>query len=237
MTASERRPRVLVIDDEPQIRDALASVLEDAYDADLAASAEEGLEIAAEHTPDVVILDLTLPQMSGLEACRRLREWYTGPILILSVHEGEADKIAALDMGADDYITKPFAAGELLARLRALLRRAQHDEAAVSEVRVGGLYIDFPRRIVTVDGEPVKLTPMEFDILAVLAHNAGRVVTSGALIHAVWGPDAVEDTRSLRVHVMHLRQKIEPLGDVPRYILTEPGVGFRLAEADGPHQG
>jgi DNA-binding response OmpR family regulator len=224
---------VLVVDDEPQIREALASVLEDAYDdIDLAASAEEGLETAAEHAPDVVILDLTLPRMSGLEACRRLREWYDGPILILSVHEGEADKIAALDMGADDYITKPFAAGELLARLRALLRRGRNEEPPLAEVRVGGLCVDIPRRTVTLDGQPVRLTPMEFDILAVLARNPGRVVTSRALIQAVWGPDAVEDTRSLRVHVMHLRQKIEPRGDFPRYILTEPGVGFRLAEAE-----
>jgi DNA-binding response OmpR family regulator len=181
-----------------------------------------------------VILDLSLPRMSGLEACRRLREWYEGPILILSVHGGEADKIAALDMGADDYLTKPFAAGELLARLRALLRRTRPGEAPLTDARIGGLCIDFPRREVTLEGETVKLTRIEFEILALLARNAGRVVTSRMLLEKVWGPESGDDTQALRVHVMHLRQKIERPGDVPRYILTEPGVGFRLAEPDAP---
>jgi two-component system KDP operon response regulator KdpE len=170
--------------------------------------------------------------MSGLEACGRLRKWYDGPILILSVHGGEADKVAALDMGADDYLTKPFGAGELLARLRALLRRAKPDDSPLTEVTIGGLQIDFPRRLVRLRGEPVKLTRIEFEILALLARNAGRVVTSRMLLEQVWGPNTTDDTQALRVHIMHLRQKIERPGDVPRYILTEPGVGFRLAEPD-----
>lgn len=235
MTGPDRPTRVLVIDDEPELRDALATVLEFAHDTvDLAATAEEGLELAVERNPDVVILDLTLPGMSGLEACRRLREWYTGVILILSVHEAEADKIAALDSGADDYITKPFASGELLARLRALLRRSGTAEAATTGVHVGDLFVDFARRAVTLDGQPVKVTRLEYEILAALARDAGRVVTSRMLIRAVWGPNSVEDTQALRVHVMHLRHKIERPGGVPRYILTEPGVGFRLAEPDRP---
>lgn len=234
--APERRPRVLVVDDEAQIRRALASVLAARrYEVELAATAEEGLELAAERKPDIVILDLTLPGMSGLEACRRLREWYEGPILILSVRDAEADKIAALDLGADDYLTKPFSTGELLARLRALLRRARGEEIAVTEVRVGDLCVDFPRRAVTVGGEPVRLTRIEFDILALLAHNVGRVVTSRMLLENVWGPEYVGDTQTLRVHVSHLRQKIEGSA-VPRYILTEPGVGYRLAEPDGQPQ-
>jgi len=236
--APERRPRVLVIDDEPQIRRALKSVLQARdYEIDLAESGEEGLELTAERTPDIVVLDLTLPGISGLETCRRLREWYRGPIIILSVRSGDDDKIAALDLGADDYLTKPFSTGELLARIRALLRRAQGAESSITEVRVDGLCIDFAKRTVEVRGESVRLTRIEFDILALLARNAGRVVTSRALLESVWGPEYVGDTQTLRVHVSHLRQKIEVPGDVPRYIITEPGVGFRFAmtgDSTGP---
>ena len=221
--------RVLVIDDEDQIRRALKSVLSARhYEVELAETAERGLELTAERTPDIIVLDLSLPVMSGLEACRRLREWYTGPILILSVRNNDADKIAALDLGADDYLTKPFSTGELLARIRALLRRTQGADATVTEKRVGELCIDFAKRVVAVGGEPVHLTRIEFDILAVLARNAGRVVTSRMLIDAVWGPEYESDTQTLRVHVSHLRGKIGAPGDVSRYILTEPGVGFRF---------
>ena len=231
--APERPQRVLVIDDEEQIRRALKSVLSARhYDVDLAETAERGLELTAEHTPDIIVLDLTLPGMSGLEACRRLREWYHGPILILSVRNADDDKIAALDLGADDYLTKPFSTGELLARIRALLRRTQGADATVTELCTGDLSIDFARRVGTVKGEPVHLTRIEFDILAVLARNAGRVVTSGMLLDGVWGPEYVGDTQTLRVHVSHLRRKIESPGDVSRYILTEPGVGFRFADQD-----
>ena len=229
--APERSQRVLVIDDEEQIRRALKSVLTARhYDVDLAETAEQGLELTAERTPDIVVLDLTLPGMSGLEACRRLREWYHGPILILSVRNADDDKIAALDLGADDYLTKPFSTGELLARIRALLRRTQGADASQMEIRTGDLCVDFAKRVVTVKGEPVHLTRLEFDILAQLARNAGRVVTSRMLLENVWGPEYVGDTQTLRVHVSHLRRKIESPGDVSRYILTEPGVGFRFAD-------
>ena len=231
--APERTQRVLVIDDEEQIRRALKSVLNARhYEVDLAETAERGLELTAEHTPDIIVLDLSLPDMSGLEACRRLREWYRGPILILSVRNADDDKIAALDLGADDYLTKPFSTGELLARLRALLRRTQGVDSSATEIRTGDLCVDFAKRLVLVKGEPVHLTRIEFDILTQLAQNAGRVVTSRMLLDTVWGPEYVGDTQTLRVHVSHLRRKIESPGDVSRYILTEPGVGFRFVELD-----
>lgn len=228
-SAPERQQRVLVIDDEEQIRRALKSVLQARhYEVDLAETAERGLELTADRTPDIIVLDLTLPGMSGLEACRQLREWYRGPILILSVRNADDDKIAALDLGADDYLTKPFSTGELLARIRALLRRTQGADATVAEVRSGDLCVDLAKRQVTVKGELVHLTRIEFDILAMLARNAGRVVTSRMLLDGVWGPEYESDTQTLRVHVSHLRGKIGAPGDVSRYILTEPGVGFRF---------
>jgi two-component system KDP operon response regulator KdpE len=233
-TAPKRSSRVLVIDDEDQIRRALKSVLQARhYEVDLAETAEEGLELTATRVPDIIVLDLTLPGMSGLEACRRLREWYHGPILILSVRSGDDDKIAALDLGADDYLTKPFSSGELLARVRALLRRTQGADTSVNEMDAGDLHIDFAKRAVRLQGEPVHLTRIEFDILALLARNAGRVVTSRMLIDTVWGPEYEGETQTLRVHISNLRRKIEAPGDVSRYVLTEPGVGFRFA---GPNE-
>jgi two-component system KDP operon response regulator KdpE len=231
--------RVLVVDDEEQIRRALRSVLQTRhYIVDEAADAESGLAQAAQHTPDMVILDLTLPGMSGLEACKRLRDWYHGPILILSVRDSEADKIAALDLGADDYLTKPFSTGELLARLRALTRRAHGSDVSAIEIRSGDLCIDLGKRRVTVRGKETHLTRLEFDILAFLARNAGRVVTSRMLLENVWGPEYVDDKQTLRVHVSNLRKKIEPPGDVPHHVITEPGVGFRFAEiAETPDGG
>jgi two-component system KDP operon response regulator KdpE len=225
----ERPARVLVIDDEEQIRRALRSILTArSYEVEVADSGEAGLAAAASHQPDLVVLDLTLPGKSGLEVCRELRTWLTAPILVLSVRDSDDDKIAALDLGADDYLTKPFSAGELLARIRALLRRVTADDASPAAITIGGLAVDFARRIVTVDGAEVKLTRTEFEILALLAHNVDRVVTSRMLLERVWGPEYVEDTQTLRVHISHLRRKIEPEGGVPRYVLTEPGVGFRL---------
>ena len=226
----ERSPRILVIDDEEQIRRALRSILQARhYTVDLAATGAAGLEAAVDTTPDLIVLDLSLPDMSGLVVCEELRAWYEGPIVVLSVRDADADKIAALDLGADDYLTKPFSAGELLARIRAHLRRISGAEVSVREIRAGDLTIDLAKRVVTVAGQQVHLTRTEFDILAVLARNADRVVTSHALLNSVWGPDYVSDTQTLRVHVSHLRQKIEPQGGVSRYILTEPGVGFRFA--------
>jgi len=225
----ERPARILVIDDEAQIRRALRSILTARdYVVDLAETGEEGLAAAVDHQPDLVVLDLTLPGKSGLEVCSELRAWLGAPILVLSVRDSDADKIAALDLGADDYLTKPFSAGELLARIRALLRRAATGDVAPSDVTVGGLTIDFARRTVTVDGCDVRLTRTEFDILAQLARNVDRVVTSRMLLERVWGPEYVDDTQTLRVHISHLRRKIEPEGGVPHYVITEPGVGFRL---------
>ena len=234
MTVPERPTRVLVVDDEEQIRRALKSILSTrGYALEMAATAEEALLKAIDRPPDLVVLDLALPDRSGIEVCRELRTWMTAPILILSVRANEADKIQALDEGADDYLTKPFSAGELLARIRALLRRAAALTSPPPVVSAGDLEIDIARRRVTLAGAEVLLTPTEFDILAFLARNAGLVVTQKMILEKVWGPEWVEDAQTLRVHVSNLRKKIEPRPGGPRYIITEPGVGFRLA-ADEP---
>ena len=230
MTIPEKHPRILVIDDEEQIRRALKSILSVRhYDVILASNGEEGLDLAIDHSPDLVILDLSMPDMSGLEVCKYLREWYNGPILVLSVRSSDADKISALDLGADDYLTKPFSAGELLARVRALLRRAAGQASPPPIISVGDIEIDIAHRRVTRAGEDVDLTRTEFEILAYLARNANCVVTSRMLLEQVWGPEYGEDTQTLRVHISHLRKKIEPHSSVPRYILTEPAVGFRFS--------
>jgi len=229
----ERPARVLVIDDEEQIRRALRSVLNARHwTVDLAENGDAGLEAAATHTPDIIILDLTLPDISGFDVCGELREWYAGPILVLSVRGGEEDKIRALELGADDYLTKPFSTGELIARMRALMRRSASGDASLSEVKTGDVLVDLARRRVIVRGEEVRLTKTEFDILAVLARNLDRVVTSRMLFDEVWEPDYFGDNQTLRTHVSNLRKKIERPGDVPRLILTEPGVGFRLVGRD-----
>jgi len=235
MTVPERPTRILVVDDEEQIRRALRSILSTrGYALEMAATAEEALLKAIDAPPDLVILDLALPDRSGIEVCRDLRTWMTAPILILSVRASEADKIQALDEGADDYLTKPFSAGELLARIRALLRRAAALTSPPPVVTAGELEIDVARRRVTLAGEEVPLTPTEFDILAFLARNAGLVVTQRMILEQVWGPEWVEDAQTLRVHVSNLRKKIEPRPGGPRYIITEPGVGFRLAADEPP---
>jgi two-component system KDP operon response regulator KdpE len=235
MTVPERPTRVLVVDDEEQIRRALKSILSTrGYALAMAATAEEALVKAIDAPPDLVILDLALPDRSGIEVCRELRTWMTAPILILSVRANEADKIQALDEGADDYLTKPFSAGELLARIRALLRRAAALTSPPPLVTAGELEIDIARRRVTLAGEEVPLTPTEFDILAFLARNAGLVVTQRMILERVWGPEWVEDSQTLRVHVSNLRKKIEQRPGGPRYIITEPGVGFRLAADEPP---
>jgi len=229
MTILANQTRILVIDDEEQIRRALKSVLSARkYQVLLAQQGQEGLELAAEHTPDLIILDLAMPGMTGLEVCQELRTWFDGPILILSVHGTEADKIAALDLGADDYLTKPFPTGELLARIRALLRRAGSKLAPSPVVHLEGLEINLTQRLVTRDGTPIALTPTEYDILAVLVQNANCVVTTGLLLSRIWGGDAGDDTQSLRAHISHLRKKIEVTPSIPRFLVTEPGVGFRF---------
>jgi two-component system, OmpR family, KDP operon response regulator KdpE len=232
MPVPEKTCKILVIDDEEQIRRALKSILTARhYEVILASGGEEGLDLAIDHSPDLVVLDLAMPDMSGLEVCKDLRTWYNGPILVLSVRSGDMDKIAALDLGADDYLTKPFSAGELLARVRALLRRASGQAAQPPVISAGDLEIDLARRRVTRAGEEIDLTKTEFEILAYLAQNADCVVTSKMILEHVWGPEYIEDTQTLRVHVSHLRKKIEPHPSVPRYILTEPGVGFRFSTA------
>jgi two-component system KDP operon response regulator KdpE len=232
MSAIPERPtRVLVVDDEEQIRRALRSILRTRhYTVDEAATGEAALVAAIDHPPDLVILDLMLPDMSGIEVCRELRTWLVAPILVLSVRAEEEDKIRALDEGADDYLTKPFSAGELLARLRALLRRAADRYAPPPVLTTGDLTVDIARRSVTLAGEAVALTPTEFDILALLARNAGCVVTHKAILEAVWGPEWNEDRQTLRAHVSNLRRKIERRPGGQRYVITEPGVGFRFAE-------
>jgi len=230
MSAPHKPVKVLVIDDEAQIRRALQSILSSrGYEVLSASGGAEALDLAIDQSPDLVILDLAMPGMGGLEVCRELRTWYTGPILILSVRGSDADKVAALDLGADDYVTKPFSAGELLARVRALLRRASGQAESPSMITAGDMEIDIARRRVTRAGQEIGLTRIEFDILAYLAQNADRVVTSKMILEKVWGPEYGEDTQTLRVHVSHLRKKIEPHPSVPRYIITEPGVGFRFA--------
>jgi two-component system KDP operon response regulator KdpE len=229
MSIAERPTRILVVDDEEQIRRALRSILSSrGYSLEMAATGEEALLKAIDVPPDLVVLDLMLPDRSGIDVCRELRSWMTAPILILSVKANEADKILALDEGADDYLTKPFSAGELLARIRALLRRAAALTSPVPVVAAGDLEVDIARRTVRRAGEEVVLTPTEFDILACLARNADLVVTQKMILQEVWGPEWTEDAQTLRVHVSNLRKKLGRSTDGLQYIVTEPGVGFRL---------
>ena len=235
MTVPERPTRILVVDDEEQIRRALKAILSTrGYVLEMAATGEEALLKAIDAPPDLVVLDLALPDRSGIDVCRELRTWMSAPILVLSVRANESDKIEALDEGADDYLTKPFSAGELLARIRALLRRAAALTSPPPVVEAGDLVIDIARRRVTLAGEDVALTPTEFDILAFLARNADLVVTQKMILEEVWGPEWVEDAQTLRVHVSHLRKKIEPSPGSRRYIVTEPGVGFRFSIPETP---
>jgi two-component system KDP operon response regulator KdpE len=230
MSAPEKLAKILVVDDEEQIRRALKSILSARkYNVLVASNGEEALDLAIDQAPDMVILDLSMAGMDGIEVCKELRTWFSGPIIVLSVRGGEVDKIAALDTGADDYVTKPFSAGELLARVRAQLRRAASPATPTPVITVGSLEIDIPQRRVRRDGVEIELTRIEFDILAYLAQNPDCVVTSKMILEKVWGPEYGDDTQTLRVHISHLRKKIEPHPSVPRYILTEPGVGFRFS--------
>jgi two-component system, OmpR family, KDP operon response regulator KdpE len=221
--------RILVCDDEPQILRALRVVLREAgFEAIPAETGEEALDRAAVRPPDAAIIDLVLPDIDGIEVCRRLREWSDMPILVLSAVGEEEEKVRALEAGADDYVTKPFGARELVARLQAALRRAGGgpDEPAI---RVDGLEVDLSARTVRVEGSEVHLTPIEFDLLRTLARNRGRLMTHRSLLVEVWGPQYASDTQILRTHIANLRRKIEPAGEGPRYIRTDPGVGYRLA--------
>lgn len=221
-------PRVLIIDDEPQIRRALrVGLAGHGYDVQLASTGEEGLDLAALAPPDVIILDLMLPGISGLEVCRELREWTKVPVLVLSARGEETAKVEALDLGADDYLTKPFGMDELLARLRAIMRRAG-SESTSAVLECGEITLDQVRRRVTLRGEDVHLTPTEYEMLRFLMSNAGKVITHRALLQAVWGPGYDEGSATLRVFVGQLRKKIEPDPTRPTYIRTEPGVGYRF---------
>lgn len=220
--------RVLVCDDELQILRALKVVLREAgFDVVTAANAGEALDAAAVRPPDAAIVDLILPDDDGVEVCRQLRSWSRMPIIVLSAVGDEERKVAALEAGADDYVTKPFGPRELVARLNAVLRRAG-DAVDEPAVRADGLEIDLAAHAVRRDGREVHLTPIEYDLLRVLARNRGRLMTHRALLSEVWGPGYADDMQVLRTHVANLRRKIEPDGE-PRYIRTEAGVGYRFA--------
>ena len=221
-------PLALVVDDEPQMRRLLRVTLEgNGYRVADAATGNDAILQAAQSRPDVVVLDLGLPDLDGVAVLKRLREWSPVPVVVLSVREREEDKIAALDNGADDYVTKPFNTGELLARLRAALRHAQ-PQGADATFRSGNLEVDLAARVVRKNGSEIKLTPIEYALLRLFVTNAGRVLTHRQILQAVWGPTVVEDTRHLRVHIAHLRDKIEPDPRQPELIVTESGIGYRF---------
>jgi two-component system KDP operon response regulator KdpE len=221
--------RVLVVDDEPQILRALQTSMRGAgYDVDTAATGKQALTQAAVRPPDAVILDLVLPDMLGTEVCRELRAWTTVPIIVLSAVGDESEKVAALDAGADDYVTKPFGVDELLARLRAALRRAEPSTEPVLEL--GDLRLDLEAREVTLAGTRVQLTPHEYELLRLLARNEGKLLTHQAILREVWGEAYAGESHYLHVYVSQLRRKLEPDPARPRTILTEPGVGYRLVD-------
>ena len=222
--------RVLVVDDEPQFLRALATNLRGAgYEVDTAANASDALTAAGLRPPDAVILDLLLPDGSGTDLLRELRTWSEAPVLLVSAVGDEEEKIAALDAGADDYVTKPFAIGELLARLRAVLRRAGPPGEPVIEV--GGITIDLDKQAVSVDGQAVHLTPHEYRILRLLALNPGKLLTHRTILREVWGPAYGDESNYLHVYVSQLRRKLEADPARPRHLLTEPGAGYRLVDS------
>lgn len=224
-----RKPILLVVDDEPQIlRIMRTSLPMRGFEVRTVSSGEEALEEIRKELPDAIILDLMMPGMTGLEVCRRLREFSKVPIVVLSARGSEKDKVAALDLGADDYVTKPFSMEELLARLRAVLRRVSPSTSGSALWSVGDITLNTEERRVTVTGKEIKLTPKEFEVLKYLMSNAGKVVTHRSLLQAVWGWESSDQTEYLRVFINQLRRKIEPSPQQPRYILTEPWVGYRL---------
>ncbi len=226
---SAHKPRILVIDDDPQIHRFLGPALEAAgYEPVRADTGAAGLAAIVNRPPDAVILDLGLPDMDGKSALERAKAFYEGPILILSARDREMEKIEALDLGAVDYVEKPFHVGELLARLRVAMRQRLSRQGARAVVRAGDVEIDLVKRLVSRAGEPVRLSPREYDLLAKLVEAGGRVVMHRQLLTAVWGPANAEDVQYLRVFVGHLRQKLEPDPSTPRYLITESGVGYRF---------
>jgi len=227
---TEATPVALIIDDEPQMRRLLRVTLEaNGYRVFDAATSKDGAAQAAQRRPDVVLLDLGLPDLEGAEVLKRLREWCRVPVIILSVRDREEDKVAALDAGADDYVTKPFNSAELLARLRAALRHVQ-PQGADAIFCAGDLEVDLAKRVVRKSGKEVKLTPIEYSLLRLLVTHAGKVVTHRQLLTEIGGMKAVEQTHYLRVHIAHLREKIEHDPSQPKLIITEPAIGYRLVE-------
>ncbi len=221
--------RILVVDDEPQLLRALATNLKArGYEVDQAATGEAALMLAASHHPDLVVLDLGLPGIDGLEVIGGLRGWSSVPIVVLSVREREADKVAALDAGADDYVTKPFGMDELLARLRAALRRAAPAEKEEPIVTTPDFTVDLAKKRVSRDSKEVKLTPTEWEIVEILVRSEGRLVTQRQLLKAVWGPQYEKETNYLRVYLAQIRRKLEPNPSQPRYFVTEPRIGYRF---------
>jgi two-component system KDP operon response regulator KdpE len=221
---------ILVIDDEPQMLRALRTILtEKHFRVTTASRGEEGLALAAASTPDLIILDLGLPDIDGLEVCSRLREWTKCPIVVLSVRDSEREKVAALDKGADDYLTKPFGIEELMARVRVALRHSRPSgDSEVTAVKAGALVIDLAWHTVTRDGAAVKLTATEFNLLAFMAANRGRVLTHQSILSHVWGPEDADHIEYLRVYMRQLRKKLEADPENPQHILTEPGIGYRF---------
>jgi two-component system KDP operon response regulator KdpE len=225
-------PRILVVDDEQAIRRFLHTVLSgEEFTLHEAEDGHAGLAAAATLRPDVILLDLGLPDLDGIEIITRIREWSQVPIIVLSVRDREADKVAALDAGADDYLTKPFGVGELLARIRAALRRTLQ-QTPEPVFRSGGLEMDLPHRRVTVNSEEIQLTPTEYDLLRLLVTHAGKVLTHGQILRQIWGIAYLEQPHVLRVNISNLRRKIEADPARPRHIITEPGVGYRLKTSD-----
>jgi two-component system KDP operon response regulator KdpE len=226
-------PIALVIDDEAQIRRLLRVTLEaNNYRVFDAATGQDGIVQAAQRRPDVILLDLGLPDLEGTEVLKRLREWSRAPVIILTVRDREDDKVAALDAGADDYVTKPFNSAELLARIRAALRHTQ-PQGADTIFRSGDLEVDLSKRQVRKHNAEVKLTPIEYSLLRLLVVHAGKVLTQRQLLTEVWGPKAIDQTHYLRVHVAHLREKLESNPSQPELIITESGVGYRLMPRNG----
>lgn len=223
-------PHILVIDDEPQILRAIRMILtEKQFKVTTASRGEEGLTLAATSEPDIIILDLGLPDMDGVEVCSRLREWTQRPIIVLSARDGERDKVAALDAGADDYLTKPFGIEELLARVRVALRHSMYTQGTQSKVVLAGpLSIDLAWHIIKRNGEEIKLTGTEHKLLSYLVANRGRVLTHQSILTNVWGPADADHIEYLRVYMRQLRKKLEADPERPQYILTEPGIGYRF---------
>jgi two-component system KDP operon response regulator KdpE len=221
---------ILVIEDEQPIRRFLGVVLKnEGYRVSEAVAGEEGLRLASSQPPDLVILDLGLPDLDGQQVLQRLREWYTAPIIVLSARDEEPQKVRALDSGADDYVTKPFGTGELLARIRTAMRHAHRTESEATTFALDELRVDLAARLVYCQGELIHLTPIEYKLLVAMLKHAGKVVTHRFLLREVWGPQNTQENHYLRVYVASLRRKLETDSARPRYILTEPGVGYRFA--------